>query len=448
MSQGTDPAFTRRASYGASSPRVGRRGARTRQRIVGAALGCFAEHGYRHTSIDDIASRAEVSRATLYQYFESKDAVFLELMYESGGAIARLTEELGELGPTADGYAHLYHWLAEFAGVFDRYASMFIEWAHVNKPNAPVRPKLARFNDVHTQRFGAALQAAGYTEQDGAIASILVLALAGRVYYIHHVYGSGVTDLELLDSLATAIQLYLFPTTDDSVLSDRPPLVEWFPTHRAGPFAGRLPARSEPRPGPFDGVSEQAAVTVRQLLDAAGRVFAAHGYDVATVDHIVAEAGLARGTFYRYFQDKLALMTALAAETAAVMCPMFEELGRIAPLRDGPRLREWLHRFLVLQRGHAGVLRAWVEGFPVDPVVLAPSVDVVAALDRATRATFGPRRRYPLHPRAAVPLLNAALEGLPNQAAGTALDPDDATIVEAQAQFIERVLLPPQEPSR
>jgi AcrR family transcriptional regulator len=277
---------------------------------------------------------------------------------------------------------------------------------------------------------------------------MLVLALVGRTYYIDHVYGLGITDLELLDSVAAAVQLYLFPTTPETVLSERPPRREWLPTHRAGPFARPLPERPEPRRGPFDGVSEQAAVTVRQLLDAAGRVFAAYGYDAATVDHIVAEAGLARGTFYRYFPDKLALMTTLADETSAVMCPMFDELGRIAPRREGAALRDWLQRFLTMQRGSAGVLRAWTEGFPVDPVVLAPSAAVVAALDRAARATFGPPRRYALHPRASVPLLNGALVGLPNQVAGTSAEPDDTTIVEAQARFIERVLLPRKETSR
>jgi AcrR family transcriptional regulator len=39
-------------------------------------------------------------------------------------------------------------------------------------------------------------------------------------------------------------------------------------------------------------------------LDAARDVFAKRGYARATVDDIVAEAGVARGTFYLYFDDK------------------------------------------------------------------------------------------------------------------------------------------------
>jgi AcrR family transcriptional regulator len=41
-----------------------------------------------------------------------------------------------------------------------------------------------------------------------------------------------------------------------------------------------------------------------QILDAARDVFAKRGYARATVDDIVVEAGVARGTFYLYFDDK------------------------------------------------------------------------------------------------------------------------------------------------
>jgi AcrR family transcriptional regulator len=148
---------------------VGRRGARTRQRIVEAALECFAEHGYRTTSIDDIASRAEVSRATLYQYFESKDAL-PEPMRESG-CDRPVTEELGSRAdrrrvrpPTAGSPSSPASC-----------ASMFIEWAHVNKPSAPVRE--AARSTTPPQRF-APRRSAGYTEED-AIAHVVLALVVG-----------------------------------------------------------------------------------------------------------------------------------------------------------------------------------------------------------------------------------------------------------------------------
>lgn len=42
----------------------------------------------------------------------------------------------------------------------------------------------------------------------------------------------------------------------------------------------------------------------QQILEASRRVFAKHGYHQATIEQIVSEAGVARGTFYLYFEDK------------------------------------------------------------------------------------------------------------------------------------------------
>ena len=52
----------------------------------------------------------------------------------------------------------------------------------------------------------------------------------------------------------------------------------------------------------------------RSLLAAARRVFARKGYEAATVSEIVAEAGVAQGTFYLYFPSKRAAVVQLADE--------------------------------------------------------------------------------------------------------------------------------------
>jgi AcrR family transcriptional regulator len=47
------------------------------------------------------------------------------------------------------------------------------------------------------------------------------------------------------------------------------------------------------------------------ILLAAREVFAKRGYHQATIDDIVAEAGVARGTYYLYFEDKRAVFSEL-----------------------------------------------------------------------------------------------------------------------------------------
>ena len=48
-----------------------------------------------------------------------------------------------------------------------------------------------------------------------------------------------------------------------------------------------------------------------QLLDAARSVYAEHGYHRASVSHIIKTAGVARGTFYNYFESKRSVFKAV-----------------------------------------------------------------------------------------------------------------------------------------
>jgi AcrR family transcriptional regulator len=60
--------------------------------------------------------------------------------------------------------------------------------------------------------------------------------------------------------------------------------------------------------------AERQAQTRSQLLEAAGRVFADRGFDGASVEAIVAEAGYTRGAFYSNFSSKEELFAELLQE--------------------------------------------------------------------------------------------------------------------------------------
>ncbi len=51
-----------------------------RRQLFEVALSLFAEHGYPATTMDDIAEAAGVTKPLVYQHFESKRALYLELM--------------------------------------------------------------------------------------------------------------------------------------------------------------------------------------------------------------------------------------------------------------------------------------------------------------------------------------------------------------------------------
>jgi AcrR family transcriptional regulator len=56
------------------------RRAQTRERIVGAAMAVFSEHGYGASSVGQVSTRAGVNRATFYLHFTDKAALLREVV--------------------------------------------------------------------------------------------------------------------------------------------------------------------------------------------------------------------------------------------------------------------------------------------------------------------------------------------------------------------------------
>jgi AcrR family transcriptional regulator len=66
----------------------------TRARLLSAAERCFARSGYDATSVAEVCAQAEVSKGAFYHHFDSKQAVFLELLT---AWLDRLEGQLDEL---------------------------------------------------------------------------------------------------------------------------------------------------------------------------------------------------------------------------------------------------------------------------------------------------------------------------------------------------------------
>ena len=64
----------------AGSPRWQRRPEARPEEILDAALEVFGAHGYSAARLEEVAQRAGVSKGTLYLYFESKEALFREMV--------------------------------------------------------------------------------------------------------------------------------------------------------------------------------------------------------------------------------------------------------------------------------------------------------------------------------------------------------------------------------
>jgi AcrR family transcriptional regulator len=86
-----------------------RRKRRTRQAIQKAALELFAERGYRETTINDIAERAEVAPRTVTVHFPAKDELLLDA---EPFTLDSLSERLSARRPHESALDALRDWMA------------------------------------------------------------------------------------------------------------------------------------------------------------------------------------------------------------------------------------------------------------------------------------------------------------------------------------------------
>lgn len=105
-------------------------------------------------------------------------------------------------------------------------------------------------------------------------------------------------------------------------IQHRPPRV---PSERPGVVGGKRDANRKQR--------------ISQLCDAALGLYLEHGIGAVTVDQIVERAGVAKGSFYRYFQDQPELVATLLEPLGdAIRGAMAQAEERIAGVTDPAEL--------------------------------------------------------------------------------------------------------------
>lgn len=66
----------------------------TRKLIIESAFFCFNEYGYSKTTFDDIAKKAGLSRASVYNYFKSKEDFFYAIVEERHSKYTERSKEI------------------------------------------------------------------------------------------------------------------------------------------------------------------------------------------------------------------------------------------------------------------------------------------------------------------------------------------------------------------
>jgi AcrR family transcriptional regulator len=86
------------AAGATAKPRGRLSAAERRERILGAATEVFAEHGYADASMGEIAKRAGVVASVLYDHFDSKADLHVQLLELHGGSLIERSITAVELG--------------------------------------------------------------------------------------------------------------------------------------------------------------------------------------------------------------------------------------------------------------------------------------------------------------------------------------------------------------
>ncbi|KJR08326.1 MULTISPECIES: TetR/AcrR family transcriptional regulator [Gordonia] len=253
-----------------------------RRQLIDAATVLFAERGYPHVSVTDIARRAGVSAPTVYRHFADKQALLLaavqtrvdELEESTAGAdlassdhpadaLAASVTELSISNPHA---TSLWRWSGqhlsadENADVVRRTRAVLRQWASAIRAD---RPELTERESMYLA---------------GAVLSV-VGSGAGRAVR------SGAHEME------------------EMVLALVRQTIRLTPSHA-------VPLRQTAGPG------DDAPTRRDEILDAAARLFAENGFAGTGMDEIGAAVGITGPSVYKHFPSKLAILVGISQRSA------------------------------------------------------------------------------------------------------------------------------------
>ena len=111
----------------------------------------------------------------------------------------------------------------------------------------------------------------------------------------------------------------------------------------------------------------------QQILNVARDVFAKRGYHAAKIEDIVAAAGIARGTFYLYFEDKRAIFEEIVDRTIA---RLGMSIVRVDPHDAGRSVADQVRENILR------IMRLLLEDHATTKILLSDALGVDPAFDR------------------------------------------------------------------
>jgi AcrR family transcriptional regulator len=187
----------------ANSRRLTEQGRERREQLLAAAGELFAERGYQATRIADICDRAGAAKGLFYWYFDTKEALFADLVRDMRLRLRRA--QAAAIDPDADPLTQLRQGTESSVRFMAEHRSFFA-LLEVEQHAEVMSTLLSEGTDQHatdTAARIAAAQRAGLLP-DHEDPMLLALGVVGAVGYFSHWHRSGRIDLDA-DALAAFV---------------------------------------------------------------------------------------------------------------------------------------------------------------------------------------------------------------------------------------------------
>ncbi len=155
-----------------------------KQKIINAGFEVFAEHGYAKASVDEIIKAADISKGSLFYYFESKKNFYLYLYNYCGEQLEQLVDSPGDDGrPTYMQYTDFFERLTCIQELKMKhsadYPHMYSFMRKVVFDSSPtIREEISKVNAKYvTERAMAFFQGLDYTKFKEGIDPMMVIQL-------------------------------------------------------------------------------------------------------------------------------------------------------------------------------------------------------------------------------------------------------------------------------
>lgn len=177
------------------------RGAATRARLLEAAEVVFAEYGWEQASIVKITERALVSQGTFYRYWESKQAIFDDLVEDLNRRVRRAMTEGAARGANREeaeryGFEGFFRFTAEHPALY-----RVIRQAEFASP-AALHRHYEKIAEGYVEALRSAMERGEVAEADPELIAYALMGI-GELVGMRWILWSGTNEVpdELVDQL-------------------------------------------------------------------------------------------------------------------------------------------------------------------------------------------------------------------------------------------------------